>query len=80
MAVESDREVFFRGAEPGRGASPYRLSRAIAEAFPDKYSLEGLSHTFDLDEHARAGRCEATPHARCRIRCSTSNGDVRRGS
>ncbi|MBX3207162.1 MAG: ATP-binding protein [Labilithrix sp.] len=60
-----DAELFANALGPENGTS-YRVSRAVATAFPDKVAVE-LSETFDLEDYAEARLCEASlrssPHA-----------------
>jgi hypothetical protein len=53
-------DVFSQALGPEAGTS-YRLSRALAELFPGKAVLDGLTSPFDLGEFVDAGRCEARP-------------------
>jgi hypothetical protein len=59
-------DPFAAALSPDQGTA-YRMSRAIADAFAGKAIIEGLANTFDLDDYAAAGRCEAraraSPHA-----------------
>lgn len=36
----------------------YFVSRKLAEVYPDKFVIEGALNPFDLEEYARAGRCD----------------------
>jgi hypothetical protein len=61
----NDPDLFASAFGPENGTS-YRMSRAIAAAFPDHAVVE-IVETFDVEEYARAGECEVTarrsPHA-----------------
>ena len=60
----SEHDDLFSGAFGPEAGTAYRMTRAIRDAFRGKAILEGLSHTFDLEEFAGAGRCEARRRAR----------------
>lgn len=53
-----DSELFAAALGPENGTS-YRMSRAVASAFPDKALVE-ISDTFDLEQYAGDRLCEAT--------------------
>ncbi len=63
-----DADTFSSALGPENGTS-YRVSRAIATAFPERAVIE-VSNGFDLEEFAREGECEAVvrsaPHAEIR--------------
>jgi hypothetical protein len=71
-------DELFEGALADDSATAYRLSRALAEHFPDKRIVEGLSHTFDLDEFTREGKCEVSfvtpPHPLTDVEWSRAHG------
>lgn len=73
----SAHELFAAALGPEAGTS-YRLSRAVADAFPDRTVIEGLSSPFDIDELAAAGKCEVrvrpAPHAFAETDWSRSHG------
>ncbi|MBX3189665.1 MAG: ATP-binding protein [Labilithrix sp.] len=54
-------EQIFEAYGPESGTS-YRLSLALASAFPGK-AVVAIAETFDLETYARAGGCTATPRA-----------------
>jgi len=62
MSSSSNESLFSSALGPESGTL-YRMSRAIAEAFPERRVVEGLTHTFDIEEFSQAGRCEARPRS-----------------
>lgn len=73
-----DRSELFSHALGPENGVVYRLSRAVADAFPGKAIVEGLSSTFDVGEYARAGHCaleaETVPHVQTSSDWSRSHG------
>lgn len=78
----SDPSDLFSQALGPEAGTAYRLSRALAELFPGKAVVEGLTGPFDLDEFAAAGRCEVRPregvHGQFRDEWSRAHGISRR--
>jgi len=73
-----DQDELFSGAFGAEAGTGYRLTRAVRDAFRGKAVLEGFSHTFDLEEFAAAGLCEArrrdTPHPAVQAEWSRRSG------
>ena len=71
-----DADFFSSALGPENGTS-YRVSRAIAGAFPERAVIE-ISDGFDLEEYAREGACEVvvrpSPHAEIRSGWSRRHG------
>lgn len=63
-------DLFSNALGPENGVT-YRLSRAVADAFPGKAIVEGLSSVFDVGEYARAGHCTLEPEAMPHIQSTT---------
>src|SRR5262245_44659568 len=70
-------ELFGKAFGPEKGTA-YRLSYSVREAFRGKAIVEGLSRTFDLEEFAAGGRCEARrrdkPHPEIDVEWSRAHG------